>query len=80
MGISKNNGIPKSSILIGFSIINHPVWGTPIFWKHPYIEILPRKLLATWNGKNITPFGSRKGKSSKASFLGLYVNFRGCRT
>ena len=28
---SKNNGIPKSSILIGFSIINQPFWGTPIF-------------------------------------------------
>ena len=26
---------PKSSILIGFSIINHPFWGTPYFWKHP---------------------------------------------
>ena len=26
---------PKSSILIGFSIINHPFWGTPIFGKHP---------------------------------------------
>ena len=22
---------PKSSVLIGFSIINHPFWGTPIF-------------------------------------------------
>ena len=31
MGVSKNNGTPKSSILIGFSIINHPLWGTPIF-------------------------------------------------
>jgi len=31
MDVSKNNGIPKSSILIGFSIINHPIWGTPIF-------------------------------------------------
>ena len=30
-GVSKNDGIPKSSILIGFSIINHPFWGTPIF-------------------------------------------------
>ena len=31
-GLSKNNGkTPKSSILIGFSIINHPFWGTPIF-------------------------------------------------
>ena len=31
MGVSKNNGTPKSSILIGFSIVNHPFWGTPIF-------------------------------------------------
>ena len=31
MGVSKNIGNPKSSILIGFSIINHPFWGTPIF-------------------------------------------------
>ena len=32
MGVSKNNGTPKSSILIGFSIINHPFWGfSPIF-------------------------------------------------
>jgi len=37
MGVSKNNGTPKSSILIGFSIINHPFWGkTHYFWKHPY--------------------------------------------
>ena len=35
LGVSKNNGTPKSSILIGFSIINHPIWGTPISWKHP---------------------------------------------
>ena len=36
MDVSKNSGIPKSSILIGFSIINHPFWGfPPIFWKHP---------------------------------------------
>ena len=31
MGVSKNNGTPKPSILIGVSIINHPFWGTPIF-------------------------------------------------
>ena len=29
--VSENSGAPKSSILIGFSIINHPSWGTPIF-------------------------------------------------
>ncbi len=31
IGVSKNRGTPKSSISIGFSIINHPFWGTPIF-------------------------------------------------
>ena len=31
MGVSKNRGTPKSSILIGFSIINHPFWDTIIF-------------------------------------------------
>ena len=34
MAVSKNMGKPpKSSILIGFSIINHPFWGTIIFGK-----------------------------------------------
>ena len=32
LGVSKNrSGPPKSSILIGFSLINYPFWGTPIF-------------------------------------------------
>ena len=30
-GVSKSKGTPKSSVLIGFSIINHPFWGNPIF-------------------------------------------------
>ena len=34
--IGDNRGAPKSSILIRFSITNHPFWGTPYFWKHPY--------------------------------------------
>ena len=29
--VSQNGGTPKSSNLIGISIINHPSWGTPIF-------------------------------------------------
>ena len=47
MDVSENSGTPKSSILVGFSIINHPFWDTPIFWKHPYIpasKTLPKKL------------------------------------
>ena len=40
MGVSKNSGTPKSSILTGFSIINHPFWGTPIFGNtHLYLYI-----------------------------------------
>ena len=36
MGVSKNNGTPKSSILIGFSTINHPFWGGfPLFLETP---------------------------------------------
>ena len=36
MDVSENSGTPKSSILIGFSIINHPFWGIyTCFWKHP---------------------------------------------
>ena len=34
MDISENSGTPKSSVLIGFSIINHPFWGT-LFLETP---------------------------------------------
>ena len=47
MGVSKNNGTPKSSILIGFSIINHP-FGIPLFLETPiYIYIYFFCLLAS---------------------------------
>jgi len=36
--VSENNGTPKSSILIGFSIINHPFWDTPIF-RNTHMDI-----------------------------------------
>ena len=31
MRLSINGGTPKSSILIGFSLVNQPFWGTPIY-------------------------------------------------
>ena len=34
----KNSGTPKSSILIGFSIINLPFWGTPILGNTLYLS------------------------------------------
>ena len=39
MDVSENNGTPKSSILIGFSIINHPFWGTPIFGNTHMVDV-----------------------------------------
>ena len=49
MDVSENSGIPKSSILIGFSIINHPFWGTPIFGN---THILPIHELVDFYGTN----------------------------
>ena len=37
MGVSENKGTPKSSMLIGYSIINHPFWGIPIFFGNTHI-------------------------------------------
>ena len=36
MGVSWNRGTPKSSMLVGFSLTNHPFWGTSIYGK-PHI-------------------------------------------
>ena len=38
LGVSLNGGTPKSFILIGFSIINHPFWGTTIL-VNPHISL-----------------------------------------
>ena len=40
MDVSKNSGTPKSSILIGFSII-FTIHFRAYFWKHPYVEVWP---------------------------------------
>ena len=33
MEVSWNGGTPKSSIFVGFCIVKHPCWGTPIYGK-----------------------------------------------
>ena len=38
---------PNHPFLIGFSIINHPCWGTSIFWNLQYYMILYN---VAWNG------------------------------
>ena len=45
LGVSKNRGTPKSSILIGFSIINHPFWGYPCFLETPIFTCIYHKTL-----------------------------------
>ena len=52
MGVSKNRGTPKSSILIGSSIINHPFWGYHYFWKHPYVKSFIRRHVEEHLSKN----------------------------
>jgi len=45
LGVSKKRDTPKSSILVGFSIVNHPFWGTPIFGNtHLFFEGNPSNL------------------------------------
>ena len=54
MDVSENSGTPKSSILIGFSIINHPFGDTTIF-GNTLVDIEQKKGL---EGKSIkTTFG-----------------------
>ena len=50
MGVSQNSGTPKSSILIGFSTINHPFWGTPIFGNTQFYHFPTPKWLI-WSQK-----------------------------
>ena len=51
--VSENRGIPKSSILIGFSIINHPFWGTLIFGNTHVWQILSCGQCWQWIKKSL---------------------------
>ena len=87
--VSENSGTPKSSILIGFSIINHQFWGTSIIgnthvWCHIaslHVFIPPAPRFKTWLiGEKPAPFvGLRWGQFcdpvSKFGYLGLEYPF-----
>ena len=47
--------VPKSSILVGFSILNPPFLGYPYFWKHPYpmFLLILRRLVGAFDVTNI---------------------------
>ena len=75
MGVSENGGTPKSSILIGISIVNHPFWGTPILETPISIAMLVYVLLleGILYGYVVMIRGTRSGSQSSHK-LYLYAN------
>ena len=71
MGVSKNRGTPKSSILIGFSLINHLFW-VPLFLETPiyiYIFISQYTYKLEKNDDSIRdPFIPKRGRSRFTTF------------
>ena len=70
MDVSENRGTPKSSISIGFSILNHPFWGTPIY-GNTHIEGQQRtERRAQLQAKltTLTTFGARLSTQLKPIF------------
>ena len=66
VGVSLNGGFsPKSSILIGFSIINHPYWGTTILGN-------PHMLVESWST------GKERFNFFTVSHLSLELRFFFC--
>ena len=57
MDVSENSGTPKSSILIGFSIINHPFWRTPIF-GNTHIFMFTLAMQFCQNNRNVVDYYS----------------------
>jgi len=52
LGVSENYGYPPNHpFLIGFSIINHPFWGTPIFGNAHLFSAISRKIVALFTRK-----------------------------
>ena len=66
MDVSENNGIPKSSILIGFSIINHPFWGTPIFGNTQIVLILPKPPCSLLRLESFSGFREQEQRNMEA--------------
>ena len=75
MGVSKNRGTPKSPFLIGFSLINHPFWGTPIS-GNTHIDY--RKLNDPTNSQSskcsYPPSPTARGRIYKKTYLDVSIN------
>ncbi len=53
MGVSKNNGTPKSSILIGFSIIFTIHFGVPLFLETSIFPHTLKNTEAAWSSQHV---------------------------
>ena len=72
MDVSENSGTPKSSILIGFSIINHPFWGIyPYFGKPQYIGVIVLFIASRGSSSRMTLhcFGEQGWRKQKTTHL-----------
>ena len=80
MGVSKNNGTPISSILIGFSIIHHPFWDTSIFGNiHDCGECKVKSFLKVHKRQKCHPhttcvvFAKKKSRGETSKMFGMWV-------
>ena len=79
MGVSENSGFsPKSSILIGISIINHPFWGTTIFGNTHIYECTPGQSLWPFLGWLSDPFKWLLVTSNDRGYKGHESNRLAC--
>ena len=72
MGVSKNNGTPKSSFLIGFSMIFTIHFGIPLFLETSVWTFFSDLPAVPWVDSflhHIDPLGWRKVKSGSEKFM-----------
>ena len=77
MDVSKNSGTPKSSIFIGFSIIHHPFWDTPIFGNthiEPQMTHLLKDLTHKMEGQPPTLPPQKKSEPKVSWVVGVYID------
>ena len=68
---------PKSSILIGFSIINHPFWGvkSPYFWFNTHIDVVLRRELGRSFSTEISGSQGNVERSTEGSLAPFFPPF-----
>ena len=64
MEVSGNRGTPRSSISIGFSIVNHPFWGTNISGNSCVYMVISHKSALYTHIKSMKPISALVKSSS----------------